>query len=258
MEYLLSQLADSFLDPTLSPSNRAHLYLKGKREDQIVKMLSETLMKTDGTRRICAEYGLRRDEITAWNRALKLRGYFSEPGGLKREKQRGRIDLTCVDPVNLPIELIEVKAWSATDVVDELRYLGSKQHNHSVLKSFEIDALKMQAVNAAKSATSMIVTALFTVHCDGLSSAQMTEKGLAYVSLLNKQNSDKAKIGNSDAYRIAGVNQIMNQFKVNFGSGTELNAKFTHVSAFNRHQASFEGVGLSLDLIGAEIHQKLN
>ena len=254
MEDLLCQLADSFQDSTSSPSHRALLYLKGKREDLIVNALSETLMKLDGTRRIRAEYGLRGDEITAWNFALKSRGYFSGSSGLKREKLRGRIDLTCVDPVNLPIELIEVKAWSATDVVDETRYLDSKQYNHSVLKSFEIDALKMQAVNAANSATSMIVTALFTVHCDGLSIAQLTEKGLAYVSLLNKQNSDKAKIGNSDEYRVAGVNRIMNQFEANFGSGTKLNAKFSHVPAFNRNQALLEGVGLSLDLIGAELH----
>ena len=258
MEEILCQLADSFLDSTSSPSHRALLYLKGKREDLIVNALSETLIKLDDTRRISTEYGLRSDEITAWNSTLKSRGYFSGSSGLKREKIHGRVDLTCLDPADLPVELIEVKAWSATDAVDESRYLDSKQYNHSLLKSFEIDALKMQAVNVAKNATNMIVTAVFTVHCDDLSIQQMTEKGLSYVSLLNKQNSDKARIGSSDDYRLAGVNQIMNQFNAKFGSGTELNAKFTHVYAFNRNQAFLDGVGLSLDLIGAEFKHLSN
>ncbi len=81
----------------------------------------------------------------------------------------------------------------------------------------------------------------------------MKKIGLSYVGLLNKQNKDKARIGNSDAYRIAGLRKIVNQFESNFGEGTELNAKFVHISAFGREDAILDGVGLSLDLIGAEL-----
>jgi hypothetical protein len=250
---LFNQLAENLMGPSFDSQSRARLYLQGKREDQIVDSLSETLMKLDDTRTINAEHRLKPDELAAWNLSLESRGFFSGASGLSKKKLSGRVDLASVDQDNLPIALFEVKAWSATDAVDETRYLESKQYNHSILKSFEIDALKMQAVNAAEGATSVIVTALFTIHCDGLSNAQLAEKGLAYVSLLNKQNSDKAKIGNSDDYRIAGVNRIMNQFEANFGSGTKLNAKFAHAPAFNRNQAILDGVGLSLDLIGAEI-----
>jgi hypothetical protein len=258
MSELLGQLAEILAGPFFDSQSRARLYLEGKREDRIVASLSEALMRLDHKRKIIAEHRLKPDELAAWNLSLESRGFFSGASGLRKKKSSGRVDLTSVDQNDLPIALFEVKAWSATDAVDETRYLESKQYNHSILKSFEIDALKMLAVNAAEDATSVIVTALFTIHCDGLSNAQLAEKGLSYVSLLNKQNSDKAKIGNSDDYRDAGVNRVMNQFEVNFGSGTEINAKFAHVPAFSRNQAALSGVGLSLDLIGAELHRKLD
>jgi hypothetical protein len=253
MNDLIRQQAISLMAPPFDSQSRALLYLTGKREDLIVKTLLDVLRKEDSSRRIKSEHGLLPKELTRWNQSLKTRGYFDNPSGLKAQKKTGRVDLSCLDPNAVPETLIEVKAWSATDAVDDSRYTETKQYNHSLLKSFEIDALKLLAVNSGEKTKRLIVTALFTVHCDNLSVAQMKRMGLSYVGLLNKQNTDKARIGNSDAYRTAGVRQIVNQFESNFGEGTELNAKFVNISAFGREDAILNGVGLSLDLIGAEL-----
>ena len=253
MNELVRQLAISLMAQPFDSQSRALLYLMGKREDLIVKTLSDVLRMEDSSRRIKSEHRLLPQELIRWNQSLKTRGYFDDSSGLKAPKKTGRVDLSCLDPNAIPELLIEVKAWSATDAVDNSRYKETKQYNHSLLKSFEIDALKLLAVNGGENVKRLIVTALFTVHCDNLSVAQMKRMGLSYVGLLNKQNTDKVRIGNSDAYRTAGVRQIVNQFESNFGEGTELNAKFVHISAFGREDAILNGVGLSLDLIGAEL-----
>ena len=235
MNELVRQLAISLMAPPFDSQSRALLYLMGKREDLIVKTLSDVLRMEDSSRRIKSEHRLLPQELIRWNQSLKTRGYFDDSSGLKAPKKTGRVDLSCLDPV------------------DNSRYKETKQYNHSLLKSFEIDALKLLAVKGGENVKRLIVTALFTVHCDNLSVAQMKRMGLSYVGLLNKQNTDKVRIGNSDAYRTAGVRQIVNQFESNFGEGTELNAKFVHISAFGREDAILNGVGLSLDLIGAEL-----
>jgi hypothetical protein len=250
---LVHQQAISLMSPPFDSHSRALLYLMGKREDLIVKTLLDVLRTEDSSRRIKSEHRLMPQELTRWNQSLKTRGYFDDSSGLKARKKTGRVDLSCLDPNAVPETLIEVKAWSATDAVDDSRYTETKQYNHSLLKSFEIDALKLLAVNSGEKTKRLIVTALFTVHCDNLSVAQMKRMGLPFVGLLNKQNIDKAGIGNSDAYRIAGLHQIINQFQSNFGEGTELNAEFINVSAFGREDAFLDGVGLSLDLIGATL-----
>jgi len=253
MNELVRQLAISLMAPPFDSQSRALLYLTGKREDLIVKTLLDVLKKEDSTRIIKSEHRLLPQELIKWNQSLKRRGYFDDSSGLKDPKKTGRVDLSCLDLNAVPETLIEVKAWSATDAVDDSRYTEAKQYNHSLLKSFEIDALKLLAVNSGENAKRLIVTALFTVHCDNLNVAQMKRMGLSYAGLLNKQNTDKTRIGNSDAYRIAGLRQIVNQFESNFGEGTELNAKFVHISAFGREDGILDGVGLSLDLIGAEL-----
>ena len=253
MNELVRQLAISLMAPPFDSQSRALLYLMGKREDLIVKTLSDVLRMEDSSRRIKSEHRLLPQELIRWNQSLKTRGYFDDSSGLKAPKKTGRVDLSCLDPNAIPELLIEVKAWSATDAVDNSRYKETKQYNHSLLKSFEIDALKLLAVKGGENVKRLIVTALFTVHCDNLSVAQMKRMGLPFVGLLNKQNIDKAGIGNSDAYRIAGLHQIINQFQSNFGEGTELNAEFINVSAFGREDAILDGVGLSLDLIGASL-----
>ena len=250
---LIRQQASSLMAPPFDFQSRALLYLMGKREDLIVKTLLDVLRMEDSPRMIKSEHRLLPEELIRWNQSLKTRGYFDDSSGLKAPKKTGRVDLSCLDPNAKPELLIEVKAWSATDAVDDSRYTETKQYNHSLLKSFEIDALKLLAVNSGEKTKRLIVTALFTVHCDNLSVAQMKRMGLSYVGLLNKQNTDKARIGDSDAYRTAGVRQIVNQFESNFGEGTALNAKFIHTSAFGREDAILDGVGLSLDLIGAEL-----
>jgi hypothetical protein len=38
-----------------------------------------------------------------------------------------------------------------------------------------------------------------------------------------------------------------------FGPGTRMNAQIAHISAFGRADANFQGVGISLDLVYAEL-----
>ena len=254
MEENLRQVAELFLNPPFNSESRALLYLRGKREDLIVKALQNVLQNSRPADELKREIPLSKDQIKLWNETLKARGYFKDKSGLKSTKQRGRIDLARFDANSNPTMLIEVKAWSATDAVDDSRYTHAKRYNHSLLKSFEIDALKLLAAGGDQNINLAIVTALFTVHCDDMSVSQMKKQKLKFISLLMKQNRDKAGIGNSDAYRVAGVNKLTSQFESSFGIGTPFNAKITHVSAFGRSDAIIDGVALSLDLIGAELH----
>ena len=254
MNEIAQQAAQLLMAPPFNSESRALLYLRGKREDLIVDALIASLQNLQNPDTIKKEIPVAKNQIDSWNETLSSRGYFNGKGGLKSKKQKGRVDLACFDSNSNPTMLIEVKAWSATDAVDESRYTDAKKYNHNLLKSFEIDALKLLAAGANSNSKLAIVTALFTVHCDGLTVSQMKKRKLEYVSLLRKQNRDKAGIGDSDAYRDAGVKKLTNQFDLNFGIGTPLNAKITHVSAFGRNDAIIDGVGLSLDLISAELN----
>ena len=254
MRKILQETAHLFMSPPFDPKSRALLYLLKKREDLIVDALSRVVQDLEVNSIPKKEFPVDSEALRSWNLSLKNHKYFGGSGGLKTKKQRGRIDLACLDSKSNPIMLVEVKAWSATDAVDESRYLESKQYNHSLLKSFEIDALKLCAVNSDGKAKLLIITALFTIHCDNMSESQMKRMKLKYIDLLKKQNRDKVGIGNSDAYRIAGVERMMHQFETKFGRGTEMNAKFTHVPVFSRDEAFLDSVGLSLDLIGAELN----
>ena len=253
MEENLRQVAKLFMNPPFDSESRALLYLHGKREDLIVDALQTVLQNSRTADELKREIPVSKDQINLWNETLKARGYFKDKSGLKSTKQRGRIDLARFDANSNPTMLIEVKAWSATDAVDDSRYTHAKRYNHSLLKSFEIDALKLIAAGGDQKINLAIVTALFTLHCDDMTVSQMKKRKLKFIPLLMKQNSDKAGIGNSDAYRVAGVNKLTSQFESSFGIGTPFNAKITHVSAFGRSDAIIDGVALSLDLIGAEL-----
>jgi hypothetical protein len=253
MEENLRQVAKLFMNPPFDSESRALLYLHGKREDLIVDALQTVLQNSRTADELKREIPVSKDQINLWNETLKARGYFKDKSGLKSAKQRGRIDLARFDANSNPTMLIEVKAWSATDAVDDSRYTHAKRYNHSLLKSFEIDALKLIAAGGDQKINLAIVTALFTLHCDDMTVSQMKKRKLKFIPLLMKQNSDKAGIGNSDAYRVAGVNKLTSQFESSFGIGTPFNAKITHVSAFGRSDAIIDGVALSLDLIGAEL-----
>ena len=252
MNEITRQIAQLLMAPPFNSESRALLYLRGKREDLIVDALIASLQNSQNPDSIKKEIPLEKNQIDSWNESLSSRGYFTGKSGLKSKKQKGRVDLACFDSNSNPTMLIEVKAWSATDAVDESRYTDAKKYNHSLLKSFEIDALKLLAIGANSNSNLAIVTALFTVHCDGLTVSQMKQRKLEYVPLLRKQNLDKAEIGDSDAYRVAGVKKLTNQLELNFGSRTPFNAKITHGSVFGRDDASIDGVGLSLDLVFAQ------
>lgn len=107
-----------------------------------------------------------------------------------------------------------------------------------------------------------IVTAMFTLHCDEMSKSDLkklkSDYELKYVDLLLKQNRDKAGIGTSDDYRRCGLDNMLAHLGKQFGPGTSTNAKFSHVAAFGRSSASWNGVDISLDLILAELGMPTN
>jgi hypothetical protein len=172
---------------------------------------------------------------------------------LEKEKQRARVDVVAFNRHARPCHFVEVKAWSATDAVDPTRYHRAKKYNHSLSKAFEIDALKLRSIGSTD-VRRTIVTAMFTIHCDGLSVASMKTLGLGYVSLNGTQNKDKRGIGSSDAYRERGVTMMMENFERSFGRRTRTEAEIVHVVGFPRTEACYGGVDVSLDLLVATLH----
>ncbi|MFM8516592.1 MAG: hypothetical protein ACKODA_01720 [Nevskiaceae bacterium] len=125
--------------------------------------------------------------------------------------------------------------------------------NHSISKNFEIDASKILAISGEKTVRRWLVIALFTIHCDGFSKSDLTSRGFKFVPLLNKQNNDKCGIGDSNRYRMLGLQTMQAELKRSFETDRTLRARIVHVPAFGRSMAKVNDVEVSLDLIGAEL-----
>jgi hypothetical protein len=232
---------------------RALLYSQGKREDLLQAECLRIIRSESQSNLSRTEFPLKQEDIRVWNEALRRRGYFADKSGLPTKKQRGRIDVVGFSHDETLSHLIEVKAWSAGDAVDVSRYRSGKKSNHSISKSFEIDALKMLSVQPGEMLRRSIVTAMFTIHCDGMPKSELEKRGFPFLDLLMKQNRDRAKIGGSDDYRRVGLELMLAELCREFGPGTAMNAQFSHVSAFGRADANFKGVGISLDLVYADL-----
>jgi hypothetical protein len=254
---LNKQLEQALMEPPFDSTSRALLYAVKKDERSIQDLIAKIIGSVDQRGTSDTEVSLNQDQINRWNSSLQARGYIGGRQGLKREKLRGRFDVVGYVDGNVR-QLIEVKAWSAGDAVDLSRYRlpdcdqPSKKYNHSISQSFEIDALKMLAVDGP-SIQRTVATALFTIHCDGLSKDKMESIGLKYLELLTQQNRDTAGIGDSDAYRQFGVTRLINELSRQFGPSTEFNSLITHRAMFSRSDATYQGVGISLDLVIADL-----
>lgn len=256
-DVLNTQLEHALMQPPFDSTSRALLYAINKDEKSIQNLIAQIVGSVDQRGTSDTEVSLDRNQINRWNSSLQAKGYIGRKHGLKREKVRGRFDVVGYVDGNIR-QLIEVKLWSAGDAVDESRYRRpscdqhSKKYNHSISQSFEIDALKMLAVDGP-SIQRTVATALFTIHCDGMSEAEIRLRGLGFPSLLAKQNRDKAGIGDSDAYRQYGVTRLINELSTQFGPSTEFNSLITHRVMFSRSDASYKGVGISLDMVTADL-----
>ena len=245
------QLERALMQPPFDSMSRALLYAQKKDERSIQDHIAQIVGSVERLGTSQTEVSLNEGEIDRWNSTLRSRGYFTRKTGLKQEKKRGRFDVVGYIDGNIR-HLVEVKAWSAGDAVDESRYFDTKTYNHSISQSFEIDALKMLAVNGP-SIRRTVATALFTIHCDGLSEGKMISMGLGFPSLLAKQNLDKACIGDSDAYRQHGVTRLIDELTRQFGPSTEFKSLIDHRVMFSRADASYQGVGISLDMVTADL-----
>ena len=247
-----TQLVERINGPTYNSSKRALLYAKGKQENELRNECMFLVAQDPKVGSARVELQLTQDQVATWNDLLTQSGYFHGKSRLRGTKRSGRFDVAAYDPAGSLSHLMEVKFWSANDAVDQRWYSEESQPNHNILKSFEIDALKMQAGSAGVT-QKWIVTAMFTIHCDGFAKDELKTRGFQYLSLLQKQNRDKAQIGNSDAYRDTGVQNLLMQLNGRFGTGTAWDAQFHHFSIFDRTTASHEGVGVSMDLIIAKL-----
>lgn len=251
------QLERALMQPPFDSTSRALLYAVNKDERSIQDLIAKIVGSVDQRGTSDTEVSLDRNQINRWNSSLQAKGYIGGKQGLKREKLRGRFDVVGYVDGNVR-QLIEVKAWSAGDAVDQSRYRRpgcaqpSKKYNHSISQSFEIDALKMLAVDGPLIQRT-VATALFTIHCDGLSKDKMKSMNLGFPDLLARQNLDKAGIGDSDAYRQFGVTRLINELSRQFGPSTEFNSLITHRAMFSRSDATYQGVGISLDMVIADL-----
>lgn len=252
-EQLGRDLANVLMGDRYHPERRALLYATEKREDLLRDELVEILRAGPGTGSARRELPLTAEQVAAWNESLLQRGYFSDRSGLGDPKKRGRIDAAAASADGSLSHLVEVKAWSATDAVEQRRYSAQCKYNHSLSKAFEIDALKLRSVQPEERLERFIVTAMFTIHCDGLSRQQLLSKGLSYVGVNMKQNLDKAGIGSSMEYRRLGLEMLTEAFDGRFGRGTDFDASIAAVRAFSGDEAEFLGVGVSLDLVVARL-----
>jgi hypothetical protein len=253
MSDLLKKLGAVLNGPKYDSQSRALLYAQKKREDLLQAECLRIIQSESRSQLSRTEFPLNKDDVNSWNKALDLRGYFKDKSGLLARKQKGRIDVVGFSEDDVMSHLIEVKAWSAGDAVDISRYRSGKKTNHSISKSFEIDALKMLSVNTGVKLHRSIVTAMFTIHCDGMTKSELKARKFKYIPLLMKQNKDRAKIGGSDDYRRVGIEMMLTELDREFGPGTRMNAQIAHISAFGRADANFQGVGISLDLVYAEL-----
>ena len=253
MSDLLKKLGAVLNGPEYGSQSRALLYAQKKREDLLQAECLRIIQSESRSQLSRTEFPLKKDDVHSWNKALDLRGYFKGASGLAARKQKGRIDVVGFSEDDVMSHLIEVKAWSAGDAVDVSRYRPGKKTNHSISKSFEIDALKMLSVNTGEKLRRSIVTAMFTIHCDGMARSELEKRGFPFLDLLMKQNRDAAGIGNSDDYRRVGVKMMLTELGREFGPSTQMNAQIAHISAFGRADANFQGVGISLDLFYAEL-----
>jgi hypothetical protein len=250
---MLKKLGAVLNGPEYDSQSRALLYAQKKREDLLQAECLRIIQSESQSQLSRTEFPLKKDDVHSWNEALDLRGYFEDKSGLLARKQKGRIDVVGFSEDDAMSHLIEVKAWSAGDAVDISRYRPGKKTNHSISKSFEIDALKMLSVNTDEKLCRSIVTAMFTIHCDGMTKSELEKRGFPFLDLLMKQNRDKAKIGSSDDYRRVGLELMLTELGREFGPGTQMNTQIAHISAFGRADANFQGVGISLDLVYAEL-----
>lgn len=246
---LATSLEAELNGPRYDSPSRALLYATTKRESAVRDECVSVLLQQEGVASARSELPLTSGQVARWNSALTSKGYFDGSGGLKAAKQRGRVDAASFGSGGDVRSLVEVKFWSATDAVDPSRYLPGKTYNHSLLKSLEIDALKLRSAAPSSAVDKLIVTALFTIHCDGLSDDRMRAIGLAYVPLLAAQNRDRFGVGDSFAYRRAGVEKVMTEFRSFLGRGA--NADVVHLPVFGSDTAAYKGVGVSLDLVVA-------
>jgi len=253
MSDFLRKLFFALHGPEYESQSRALLYAQGKREDLLQAECLRIIHSESKSELSRTEFPLDKDEVGIWNELLGSRGYFEDKSGLSARKQRGRIDVVGFTETGLMNHLIEVKAWSAGDAVNMSRYRPGKKTNHSISKSFEIDALKMFSVKPREKLRRSIVTAMFTIHCDGMSESELKERKFKFLPLLMEQNRDKAKIGSSDNYRRVGLERMLTELGGAFGPGTAMNAQFSYLSAFGRADAISQGVGISLDLMFAEL-----
>ena len=252
----LGKLAGALMGPEHDSDSRALLYVKGKKESRLQSKCLQILKHDYASDRSRTEYPLGTEQVKHWNALLDERGYFDDKSGLKKSKKKGRIDVVGIGQDNSLSHLLEIKLWSAGDAVDNSRYLlgrEGREVKHSISKSFEVDALKIFSIEGEMNLHRCIVTAMFTLHCDGMPKSDLKARKMPYLDLLTKQNKDKAGFGTSDDYRRVGLDTMLTQLGEQFGPGTSTNAKFSHVAAFGRSSASWNGVDISLDLILAEL-----
>jgi hypothetical protein len=251
-------IAGELGDPKYTPADRALLYARGKREGDIRNLLARQLPTQVPVADSFTEWAVPSNNVSGWNELLRSRDYFSNKSGLSAEKQRGRVDVITRTIDKEPLDLVEVKAWSTTDANQLRRYESICKYNHSISKAFEIDALKLLAIEAPSVRSRIIVTCFFTVHCDHLSESDMNGLKLAYVPLLKFQNNDSLKIGGSREYRARGVRLAGEHLFAQFGHGTDLGASIDTFQIFDESSARVDGVGISLDVIVASIPPRLS
>lgn len=248
---LTSELVEVFMSPKYDQNSRALLYAQGKKEGIIRDEIASVISKSSAAMTSQIEFSVDKDSISRWNDKLRHLGYFDSKWGLNREKKNARIDVVAFEN-GVITQVIEVKAWSSGDAVDLTRFGSQKKHNHSISRSFEIDALKLLSV-AGDRVQRTIVTALFTIHCDGLSLSDIRQHKLAYPGLLHLQNRDKAGIGSSFDYRATAIRNMTSELNRQFGLGTVLSSRIHHKEAFSAPDGLIDGVGVSMDLFIAEI-----
>ena len=251
-------ITDELGDSEYTPTDRALLYARGKREGDIRDLLARQLPTQVRVADSFTEWAVPPNDVSGWNELLRSRDYFSNKSGLSAEKQRGRVDVITRTIDKEPLDLVEVKAWSTTDANQLKRYASPCKYNHSISKAFEIDALKLLAITAPSVRSRIIVTCFFTVHCDHLSESDMKGLKLAYVPLLKFQNNDSLKIGGSREYRARGVRLAGEHLSTQFGHGTDLGASIDTYPIFDESSARVDGVGISLDVIVASIPPRLS
>lgn len=244
-------LERALMQPPFDSTSRAQLYAVGKKEKSIQREIEKILGSVEQLGTTRTELRLDQNQNDRWNSSLRTRGYFAPQTKLKPTTSPGRVDVVGYIDGNIR-QLIEVKLWSAGDAVNESRYNFSMPHHHSISQSFGIDALKMLAVNGPLIRRT-VATALFTIHCDGLSRNEMKLMGLKYPKLLAQQNRDAAGIGDSDAYRQHGVTRLIDELTRQFGPSTEFKSSIDHRVMFSRADASYRGVGISLDMVTADL-----